>query len=175
MQSLNLIPSLQPDFEPLDSSPGALRDNHSKLRKVLIKFNDLYYNEFLFQLMNQSIDKRDRYKPVTHNSISKGDVVLLVEPQTKRSNYPLGVVKEVTTNSLNEVTSAKVMKGKNRELVFRHASSIIPILTYDEDDPSGDETDPIDHSPISDPSFSRPPKRQASLPVRGRIARQLAN
>ena len=44
----------------------------------------------------------------------------------------MGIVREIRKNALGEVTSALVMKGKNREKVFRHATSIIPLLTFNQ-------------------------------------------
>ena len=50
----------------------------------------------------------------------------------KRVNYPMGIIKSVTVNSLNEVTSVEVMKGDTREVVKRHITTIIPLLSVRE-------------------------------------------
>lgn len=79
--------------------------------------------------MSQSLDKRDRYRPVKHKLLQVGDIVLLVEPFTKQTNYPMAIVYEVETNSIGEVTAAVVFKGKTREKVYRHATSLIRLLS----------------------------------------------
>ena len=90
---------------------------------------DAYHSEFLSNLVHQAVNVKDRYKPVTHKSISKGDIVLIKEQYTKPMNYPMGRVINVTINDNNEVTGAEIMKGKTRERVFRHSSVLIPLLT----------------------------------------------
>ena len=95
---------------------------------------DVYFREFLTQLISQSVDQKDRYKQVSHKSLSVGDIVLLVEPNTKRSNFPMAIVKQVNFNDIGEVTSTIVLKGRTRERVFRQASSLIPLLQLDSDE-----------------------------------------
>jgi len=168
--SVNIIPALQADYgDEYDESPEVVRREYEKLRSVMEKMTELYHGEFLAQLISQSTDKRDRYKPVTHKIISPGDVVLLVEPLTKRSNYPLGIVKEVNVNTLGEVTSAKVLKGKNGELVFRHATTIIPLLGKEVQDEDSLPTVP----PLPDPiPVERPPLRRTAKVARDKITSQ---
>ena len=60
-----------------------------------------------------------------------GDIVLLKEPHLKAIQFPLGIVQKTHVNDLNEVTSAIVRKGKTRELVKRHAHSLIPYISLD--------------------------------------------
>ena len=90
-----------------------------------------YHSEFLTTLVNQAVDKKDRYLPVYHKLIKPGDVVLLVETHQKRYHYPMARVCEVETNSLGEVTSAYVFKGATREKVYRHVTSLILLLSSD--------------------------------------------
>ena len=47
------------------------------------------------------------------------------------STYPMGIVKKMEINTLGEVTAATVLKGKTRELVYRHASSSIQLAPTD--------------------------------------------
>ena len=47
----------------------------------------------------------------------------------KPSNYPMGIVRKVTMNDLDEVTDIIVFKGASRETVRRHVTSIIPLLS----------------------------------------------
>ena len=125
--SMDLIPHAEQGDEGFNEM--RLSWQFKKLSKANSKLVELYSTEFLRNLMIQAVDKKERYKPVVHKSISPGDLVLLVEANTKRSNYPLGIVQSVTRNALNEVTSALIRKGRTRETVFRHSSSLIPILT----------------------------------------------
>ena len=127
--SVNIIPALQPEFGE-DYSDSDVRTEYSKLRSVINKQNKIYNSEFIAQLVSQSTDKQHRYKPISHKVIKPGDLVLLVEPNTKRSNYPMGKVVDVTINSIEEVTEAKVLKS-NGEIVKRHSTSIIPIISVD--------------------------------------------
>ena len=53
----------------------------------------------------------------------------------------MGLVKEVEINSNNEVTGAVILKGKTRELVKRHITTLIPLL---ECDPKSDNSDTSD-------------------------------
>ena len=57
---------------------------------------------------------------------------IITEPLTEPVNYPMGIVESITINELGEVTRGKVRKGSNRELVERHSSSLIPILSVEE-------------------------------------------
>ena len=104
------------------------------LRAANERLVDVYSREFLTQLIFQSVDQKDRYKQVSHKSLSVGDIVLLVEPNTKRSNFPMAIVKQVNFNDIGEATSAIVLKGRTRERVFRHASYLIPLLQLDSDE-----------------------------------------
>ena len=166
--SLNVIPSLQPDYDEV-YSPSELKDEYAKLRNAFKRLNEVYHEQFLQQLMVQSLDKRDRYKPVHNKVISPGDVCLLVESQTKRSNYPMAVVREVNINSLGEVTSAVLVKGKNRERVFRHATTLIPLLTAIPANYSFDETPDV--SQVNEVS-ARPSTRNAALKAKNKITHQ---
>ena len=176
LTSVNIIPSVQPDpYSDPDNYSAKFKDDYERLQSVIAKLNNLYHTEFLHQLMSQSIDQRDRYKTVDHKVIKPGDVVLLVEPQTKRSNYPMAVVKKVNVNSLGEVVSAIVLKGKSREKVFRHASSIIPILssTKDDEESTGD-CNTVDSEAPSEPVISRrAPTRKAALDARTKMSEQV--
>ena len=50
----------------------------------------------------------------------------------------MGIVYRVTRNDLGEVTAVDVRKGSNREIVRRHISTIIPLLTTDMAQPVDD-------------------------------------
>ena len=44
----------------------------------------------------------------------------------------MGWALKVEINNLGEVTDARIFKGSAREIFFRHASSLIHLLSYDE-------------------------------------------
>ena len=52
---------------------------------------------------------------MTHKILQKGDIVLIKDPMTKASNYPMAIVKNVIKNINDEVTGAIVMKGKQEK------------------------------------------------------------
>lgn len=131
--SLGIIPNLMP-IETMDPDWSSkepiehIKDNYSKLRKARQNLKNIYNDEFLVQLMNQATNEKSRYKPKSHKIVEIGDIVLLKDPFSKPSNYPMGRIKETLKNILNEVTDVKVLKG-NGEIVKRHVSSIIPLLS----------------------------------------------
>ena len=131
--SLNTIPHMQPssdsdpDFKVTETTPSKLDEYYSKVRKTREKLSKVYHGEFLGNLISQAVDQKGRYAPVKHDSISEGDIVLLSELYAKPTNYPMGRVIKCETNDLNEVTAAWVLKG-NGEKVYRHSSSLIPLL-----------------------------------------------
>ncbi len=135
--SLNIIPGLQPDPDPDPSwklSPvDKARSSFKNLRKVRERLIELYNEEFLSNLIIQATNKKDRYKPVNHKALKFGDIVLMKEKHLKPSNFPMGIVKEVQINSLNEVTGALILRGKTRELVKRHVNSLIPLMSTNQD------------------------------------------
>ena len=144
--SVNIIPELHggvdPDWSPKNYSHAIFKQDYNQLQKVRDKLVKLYQEEFIANLIHQAVDVTDRYKPVTHNIISPGDIVLIKENFTKPNDYPMGIVKETVTNTLGEVTGATILKGKTREMVKRHSSVIIPLLTRKEEilsHPSNDE------------------------------------
>ena len=114
--SLNLIPELQdipdtdPDWQP-NLNPHNVKNEYEKLRKARSNLINIYHSEFLGTLVDQAIDKKGRYRPVTQHPIKIGDIVLLKEVHTKPNNYPMGLVKELEFNSNNEVTGAVILKG----------------------------------------------------------------
>lgn len=130
--TLNVIPSTidsDPEWKPQTDSVDCIKTNFSKLCKVRDRLSEKYNNEFLLQLVTQATDSKGRYKPVAHKKLSCGDVVLLKEKHQKAQNYPMGIVVEVFSNNLGEVTGVKVRKGSNREIVKRHVTSVIPLLS----------------------------------------------
>ncbi|XP_047738103.1 uncharacterized protein LOC125178431 [Hyalella azteca] len=139
--SVLIIPELykadedDPSWEP-SYTPSDLRASDKKLSKVRSRLIEIYQSEFLANLAIQATDKSDRYKPVNHHTLKPGDVVLLKEPYTKAMHFPMGIVEEVTVNSCGEITGAKIRKGSNREIVKRHVTTIIPLLSLDQEESS---------------------------------------
>ena len=134
LNSLNVIPQLHPvpqmdpDWVPNVSPVSPVQDSYGKLRKVRESLTEIYNNEFLTQLISQATDRKSRYKPASHKSLEVGDIVLIKEPLTKPTNFPMGIVKDIQVNSLGEVTGATLLKGKSREITKRHVTSLIPLL-----------------------------------------------
>ena len=133
--SLNILPPLieNDNYDPRCAELSDYSANLEKLKSAHDRLIEIYSREFLVNLMYQAVDEKSKYKPVYHNKVKPGDIVLLIEPCTKRGNFPLGIIKTVNTNTLDEVVSATVLKGKSREVVYRHASSIIPLLEGNEE------------------------------------------
>ena len=154
LSSLNLIPDLQsfpvddPDFK-IDASID-IEENNSKLYKIRKNLMDIYHTEFLGNLMYQAVDRKGRYQPVSHHRIKVGDIVLIREEHTKRSSYPMGRVLEVITNDLNEITQAKIKKGKSGQVNKIHVTQLIPLLEANEDE--NNTYFPVNNDEISDVS-----------------------
>lgn len=169
--SINLIPSLQVideddfdqsgDFDPI----AGIRNTYSKLCKVRSNLLKLYNTEFLTNLIGQATNSQSKYKPVTHEAVGEGDIVLLKESNTKPTNYPMARVKTLQVNDLGEVTGAVVHKGKTGELVKRHSSVIIPLLRVRGNaDLAPSVTDA--EAPVPDAnSQTRPPSRRQAAVV----------
>ncbi|XP_068249643.1 uncharacterized protein [Palaemon carinicauda] len=132
--SVNIIPELQnsssddTNWVPGSSAIDDVKDNYYKLRQARNRLVEAYHSEFLATLINQAVDKRDRYRPVNHKTLAVGDIVLLKEDTSKPSTYPLGIVKKTEVNHLGEVKAARVLKGKSREVVYRTTDSLILLL-----------------------------------------------
>ena len=118
----------------------------------------IYQNEFLSNPLNQAIDVKDCYKPVNHNRINVGDIVLVKDDHVKPLNFPMGIVKQAVTNVNGETTGAVVLKGKTLELTKRHVSSLIPLLTCDENSPNGSGEILAEELPDSSTESSVKPK-----------------
>ena len=153
--SVNLIPELQPDPSPdpdwqINADPiSTVKDSYQKLKNVRSKLIETYNNEFLGTLMKQATNIKDRYRPVTHKKLQIGDIVLIKEENCKPMNFPMAIVKRVTTNINNEVTGAVLQKG-NKEIVKRHATSLIPILQSNCKPLSVDTSDDKENSSTSE-------------------------
>ena len=136
LNTLNVIPQLHvlPDEWRLDQIDLNISKSLEKLQKARQSFRDEYEKEFLLELADQATNQRNRYQKVKHRPLKVGDIVLLKEPFAKALHYPMGIVRSVKINSLNEVTSAIVFKGSTRELADRHVNSLVLLVPVEESD-----------------------------------------
>ena len=163
LASINVIPYLQsiPDSDPdWSNNIPSIFEKLQKVRQNLIK---LYNEEFVGKLIYQAVNKQDRYKPVHHQMVSVGDIVLLKEPYAKPHNYPLARVKEVVVNINGEVTGIVAIKGKNREIVKRHSSTIIPLLCADAKNECDSNIEDHEQNETSDARLYGRDKRKAAI------------
>ena len=136
--SVNVFPVLEeevhedPDWQSNSDPRDLIINNYAKLQKARKVLNKIYHEEFLTNLISQATSVKDRYARVSHDRLEVGDLVLIKEPLLKPTNFPLAVVQEVISNDLGETTSAKVRKGKSKEITHRHSSSLIPLLSRSE-------------------------------------------
>ena len=164
--SINIIPDLQPtpmidpDYISETTSSERIKINFEKLRKIRERLIDIYHTEFLATLIKQAVDKKGRYNPCTHKSVNVGDIILMKEPHTKPLNYPMGRVKEIIRNVNGEVTNALILKGKSGEIVKRHVTSLIPLLSLSE---AEENPPPITNNKEYIDKGTERPKRKAAL------------
>ena len=179
---INVIPELvMQDDEFLVGKMPAVDSVLTKLNKVRKGLIEKYHGEFLTSLVSQSVNQENRYRPVNHVKLEKGDIVLIKDPLLKFNQYPMGIIREVETNQGGEVTSALVFKGQNRETVRRHVTALIPFLQPKSDKPDTVGKDSEPNNPISvatnesvstsdtEPNESVKPKRRAAQGALQRI------
>lgn len=159
--SINMIPSFQSQNLDEDFVPNTknIADSFAKYRKVKDNLFKIYHEEFLANLVKQAVDDNDRYKPVKHKTLNVGDVVLVKETFTKPQQFPMAVVNQVFTNDNGEVTNAILRKGKTNELIKRHVTSLIPLLSV-----APEESDDVEDA-VGTPNLipqSRPLRRAAA-------------
>ena len=97
------------DYLDKKSPNDVIRDKYAKLRRVRLRMFAIYQNEFLSNPLNQAIDVKDCYKPVNHNRINVGDIVLVKDDHVKPVNFPMGIVKQAVTNVNGETTGAFIL------------------------------------------------------------------
>jgi len=174
---VNVVPELHIENDDDDNSPtysdlpSHTRLQFSKMNKARSNLLEVYHREFLCTLVDQAVDKCDRYKPVLHKMLRVGDIVLLVEKTSKRYMYPMGRVVEVQKNDLGEVTAAYIVKGATRERVYRHASSLILLLSAPDEAGQTMEVNAEQPAPDSADVAMRQPRR-AALMAKEKISAQ---
>ena len=162
LTSLNIVPELQstPVGEDFFPSEPTHRD-FEQLAKVRSKLIELYHGEFLQTLLDQATDRKNRYRPVTHQCVKPGDIVLIKEDNTKMNNYPMGRIKETFLNDIGETTHATVLKGRTKQICKLHVTQLIPYLTVNTD------TSPTHKLSPSDSQATMPrPIRKAAIASR---------
>ena len=136
--SINVIPGLsseiESDFEWIDKNDNQchIRSSFSKLCKARTALIEIYNQEFMATLIEQATDLKGRYRPIKHKQLHVRYIVLIADPMVKPVKYPRGIVETVKLNELADVTSVKVRKGNSRELVERHSTAIVPLLSIAE-------------------------------------------
>lgn len=136
---LNLVPeTYESDILDLNIEDIDFDKELVKLKKVFKNLTNAYEDQFMQNLITQSIQKRAGFKPVIHKKVNIGDLVLIKDVLLKPHQYPLARVIDVVTNSLDEVTEVVLIKA-NKETVKRHVFSIIPWLTLTTDDSISEE------------------------------------
>ena len=145
------------DFLEESGTVGELKVQFLKINKVRSQLVLKYNEQFISTLVDQAIDKRDRYRPVKHHRVNVGDLILLKDEHLKPYHYPIAVVRKVYENEIGEVTNVEAFKGKTRELVKRH-TSVVPYLALKPDS----EAIP-NISPANTAAVLEKPKRQAAI------------
>ena len=152
----------KPNVDPIDK----IKINYTKLSQIRQKFAEIYRDEFLSLLIQQAVNKKDRFKPVTHKKLQINDIVLLKEENTKRVNFPMAIIQKIIHNDLGEITAVEVKKGKSGETLKRHSSSIIPVLSHE------CPSIPEEMELVKDKLIRSIPKRAAALKA-ARLTKQL--
>ena len=106
--------------------------------------------------MVQSVDRKGRYKPVTHKLLGVGDLVSIKQPFSKPILYPMGVVKSVKYNDLGEIVSAEIMKS-NRQVLCKHVNDLVLLLKSNEQGKVNFD-DQVEPTAILKQSRTLPPK-----------------
>ena len=119
-------------------------------------------------LISQATNDSTRFKPVPHHILKPGDIVLLIEQHAKRCVYPLGKILSVETNTQGEVTAAKILKGSTGETVYRHVTSLIPLVTSKEGEVNEPNLGSTEGVSIEKETKSRP-KRSAAEQAKNRL------
>ena len=169
--TVNIIPELQSSESDPDYLPGnnqSYDDYLTKFKNCRQRLIEIYHSQFLTNLIYQATNDKSRFKPIKHDSLSPGDIVLLKEINSKPQFYPMGIIKSVELNSLGESTSAVVLKGKTGELTKRHSTNLIPLLTTNEI--NNNQADQLVSEPNSKVTNLRKSKRLASKVATDKIA-----
>ena len=162
--SVNIIPELQAssteDYDPSFEPVNRVKNINTKLCKVRANLMETYHTEFLGKLIVQATDQVDRYVPVQHQELRVGDIVLIKDPHVKPFNLPMGRVKKIFKNEIDEVTHVEVFKGATGQVTKRHVSCLVPLLSSLDDNQCTSAVDEVDES--QDPDNVKRPLRKAA-------------
>lgn len=174
----NVIPSLEADssenwIPSASGEQGNFSTAMSRIRNVRANLVTSYNREFLQNLLDQATNVKDRYKPVSHNLLEVGDIIMLKETHMKSSDYPMARVDKIIKNDIGEVTNVIATKGKTLESVKRHVTSVIPIMRPS---PSGVQLPQTQTAATVSPTVRRTqPKRTAKAHGMARTSAMLEN
>ena len=173
--SINIIPSLQGAVEDPSYGEEAVSNRCRKLSIVRSNLVDEYQPQFLRTLLTQATDRKGKYRPERHIPLEPGDVVMLVEKHSKQYSYDIGRVKSVNFNNIGEVTAAQVFNIKTRETVYRHITSLILLVPFEEVRTEEESTPQIVFGECLNRSETRNgtrprPRRRAAAACRTRLA-----
>ena len=171
---MNLIPEFSDpngdEYFPI-ADPKHVNESMVKLakcREILVK---LFNENYTSNLLDMAGSVPNRYVPTAHKPLKVGDIILLREPLLKPVNYPMAIIRDVTINSLGEVTEVSAFKGSTRELVRRHTASVIPLLactpsdealTQNSCDEAQDSNMDPENSATADSRLGRPRRKTAA-------------
>ena len=146
--SLNVIPDLSSDPDPdpdwQNSDPlKYIKNGYQKLKSVREKLFDLYHGEYLANLSLHATNVPDRYLPTKHRLVKKGDIVLVKDRLLKPDGYPMCLVLECEVNNIGEVTGLILKKGASGEIIKRHSSCVIPLLSVVGENSNDDSSEVI--------------------------------
>ena len=139
-------------------------DSYKKVKRLMDikdRLREHYHSEFLYGLLDQATKNKNKYIPVKHQRLHKGDVVLIKDSFVKAPNFPLAKVLEVVENSIGETTQAVLLKA-NKNIIKRDISSLILLVKKEQLEPTVCE----DNESFRDSSSFDPevrPKRLAAI------------
>ena len=159
-----LPPNNSEDLDDVsEADSGTIVRRYDQLARARERLTELYQGEFMQTLISQAVDRKGRYKKKLHKEIQRNDVIGIKSSNLKPINYPMARVLEVEKNSLEEVTAVKAKKG-NGEVVRRHVSDVIPLLSAEEPmkPTASASSTPNPKAPNADTSRRRTSKREAA-------------
>ena len=128
--SISILPSDNddnsddPSFIDRESALSRLCSSFKKLKCCQSRLRSFYYDSFMQRLLDKSLDVKGRYDQRRHDRLEVGDLVAVKSLMCKPYFYPVGLVKSVELNDLNEVTTVTLRKG-NGECIRRHVTDVI--------------------------------------------------
>ena len=168
VNALNISPSLNENCSDGDQVGGtdSIRQAAGDLSQSRSYVREIYHTEFLQNLIHQAVDRPKRYAVKSHRPLQIGDIILLHDKFLKPLAYPMGIIKKVEYNDLGESVSAYILKGATKEVVYRHASSLILLLPVDATSDVSDDIEESIATPTGDSNVDNPEIATRSRPKR---------